>query len=260
MIHSSKIILVSVLFFSMQANAFVLLSRDKRTLPVTPLAPEIPFIWDGKAPSIKEKNKFADGAFIDASDQRIMQEMLTRALARWSSVKGSYLRLTLNTAQSGLARRDEKDKRYSIVTESNTNVAVAAFANPVSVDNESYIEDCDISISDTSVTAASLNYTITHELGHCVGLGHPHTNYGALMGYSRNGGEYVALGADDKAGVIFLYPDPAYSDGSVTETYGCGAMVHKTNAKPNLLLIFTLLGFPILLALTGRRNKKVSIP
>lgn len=255
-----KIILSTFCFLvSAQGNSFVLLSKTKRALPVTPLAPQIAFVWDGKAPSIKEKNKFAGGQYANSTDEQIMQALLTQALGRWSNIRGSFVQLTLNTAQSSLAKRDEKDKIYSIVTESNSNVAVAAFANPVSIDDENYIEDCDISISNTSVTADSLNYTITHELGHCLGLGHPHTNYGAIMGYSRGGGEYVSLGADDKAGVIYLYPDPAYSNGE-KETYGCAAVGASTDlTKPNYFLIAMLFVGPIFLGRMTRRNKKVAI-
>ena len=134
-----------------------------------------------------------------------------------------------------------------IVIEKNTDKSTAAFASPRTDPNDPLvINDCDISISNTSTSAAGLLKTITHELGHCVGLGHPHTNYGALMGYSRDGNDW-RLGADDKAGIIFLYPDPNYANAHPRELIGCGHISGNRSTSPSLL--FFLLILPLILAL-----------
>ena len=238
---SNGFLVAAFIFLSSHLNAFVLLSKKKAGLPASPLAPEITFVWDGKAPDLSKKDSFDKGQYANATNEQLMEILLRQAMARWSGVHGSYLKLKLDTTRASLATVNKDDKINSIVTESSSNLSQAAAASPYIPDGSNYIEDCDISISANSVSADSMYYTITHELGHCVGLGHPHNNYGAIMGYSRNQDKASFLGADDKAGTIYLYPDPAVYSGDVKETYGCG-MVEKAKKGshwPLILLLFS---------------------
>ncbi|MBF0314141.1 MAG: matrixin family metalloprotease [Oligoflexia bacterium] len=59
---------------------------------------------------------------------------------------------------------------------------------------------------------------ITHEIGHCTGLDHPQDTVNSLMSYFYNG-KYLRLMADDKMGLIYLYPENK-SDSKETPTYG----------------------------------------
>jgi hypothetical protein len=227
------------------ASAFVLLSAAKATLPVTPANPTVSFVWDGNVPELDEKDKYREGAFAELDDKAFMQQLLQDALNIWNSVPGSYLRMSVTEGTTSL---DEEDKVFSIVVEKSDNLSTAAFAKPnVLEDDRNTIADCDISIADTKTTAKDLAYTITHELGHCVGLGHPHTNYGAIMGYSRMS-RLLKLGADDIAGVIYLYPDPNYVSGEPKEIV-CAAVTGATGYQMGALLLLLL---PLLMMVRQR--------
>jgi hypothetical protein len=230
-------VILATALLSTKASAFVLLSSSKATLPVTPANPTINFIWDGSTPQIDEKNKYAGGQFETLDDKAFMQQLLQDALNVWNTVPGSFLRMTV---EEGATQMDEKDKVFSLVVEKSDNLSSAAYAKPT-IDDEDLeaIVDCDINISDTKTTAKDLAYTITHELGHCVGLGHPHTNYGAMMGYSR-GSRLLKLGADDIAGVVYLYPDPTYVSSDSKEIV-CSTVSGAKSSKLNFGILLLLL-------------------
>jgi hypothetical protein len=204
---------------SSPALAFVHISQLKPRLPVSPENPTVTFLWNGDAPDLTEKEDVLDGSFADSSDQDLMAALLTRAMNTWNSVPTAYV--TLNLEQDAAAHIDENDETFSIVVEAQDSQAVAAAAlpsfmtsdpDPTALENEpKVIHDCDISISNSSVSAKSLLRTLVHELGHCLGLGHPHSSYRSIMSYSSLD-ESANLALDDKAGVSFLYPEPGESE------------------------------------------------
>jgi len=225
-------------------TGFVLLSATKATLPVTPASPTAVFFWDGKSPSISEKDKFKGGAYQGYSDTDFMQQLLKDAMDIWNEVPGSFVKLELQPAPDD-AVIDDSDQKNSIVIQKSSNLSTAAYAKPVTDPNDAgVIYDCDVNIADTKVTARDLAFTIAHELGHCLGLGHAHTNYHAIMGYSRDN-RNLSLGADDEAGVIYLYPDPNYVSAKPREVV-CGVAAGEGATAGSLLALLAGLTLPVL--------------
>lgn len=200
-------------------SGFVLLSDHAAKLPVSVDSPVMTFNWDGNYPSISEKEKFLGGRYKDLEDKDFMAALIAESMTLWNAVPGAYVTLAVT---EGPASMEPTDKIFSIVTKKNPNQSSAAFAVPqMSDDDPTTIADCDVTISDRSTPAKDLAFTLTHELGHCLGLGHAHTNYDAIMGYSRTARD-LRLGADDMAGIIYLYPDPALVSAKPKEII-CGA-------------------------------------
>ncbi len=246
---SQSIIRVSMLFATLTATpsltSFVLLGSHKSKLPASEENPIIEFQYHAGSdvPALRKKEEIADGIYADKTDQEMMQILLQIAMDQWNQVRGSYLRMTIVDSAVALERNHE-DRLNVIVVEKNTNASTAAFATPTTnPDDALELYDCDISVSTTPVSALSMLKTLTHELGHCVGLGHPHNNYGAIMSYSRTDRNFH-LGPDDKAGAIFLYPDPAYDADKQKELIGCGN-IGIARARSPLSVLF-LLGFPLI--------------
>ncbi len=230
-------------------SGFVLLGATKSKLDVSPTQPVAHFVWDGNSPTIEEKDKFDGGRIQDLEDKQFFEELLKVAMGVWNDVPDAYVQLEVGEGAD--PSLDENDKQHSIVVEKSNNISTAAFAKPkVNEDDPEIIEDCDVSIADTKTTAKDLAYTIAHELGHCLGFGHAHTNYNAMMGYSRTARD-MKLGADDMAGLIYLYPDPSAVPDEPKELV-CGE-VGAGYPKPGRGLLVALLLLPLALVFVRRR-------
>jgi len=81
---------------------------------------------------------------------------------------------------------------------------------------------CEIQLADYHLTlSSSYQATLLHELGHCLGLGHPQDTEQAIMSYNHNGYSKIQLGLDDKMGLTYLYPKNP-EDGEESLSFGMG--------------------------------------
>ncbi len=206
------------------AEAFVLLSGTQEArLAATEAAPEVNFLLPSTPPKITGKDRFADGAFENLSDEDFWLMLVEAAMQRWNDVEGAFITFTAKIDDE--ATLNSLDQFHSIVV-SATNETSSAYAQPEVVDG--VIADCDIAVSTRSAAATSLAFTLMHELGHCAGLGHNHSDYKAAMGYSRSDTS-LKLGLDDEAGLIFLYPDATVP--APQELIHCGTISAKNGGS-----------------------------
>lgn len=231
-----------ILVFSLPSSGFVLLSGpDEAILDVSPSKPSIAFYWGGSAPPLNGVEELEGGKWFGLSDEEVMEQIILLAFEKWNEVPGSYLHLGLVKDDTTVS--DSSDNTHTIVVGEEDNITTAAFALPIITEKK--IVDCDISISTKSTSAKLMAYTMIHEVGHCIGLGHAHSNYGSIMGYARRPGS-LNLGADDMAGLIYLYTDPTYQTAR-KEFLGCATIGREQGLGSKiLLLILLLLPFPML--------------
>lgn len=233
------------------AFGFVLLSGSSEArLPSTPENPVITFLVSPAAPPISEKDAFASGLGRVLSESSYWLFLVQAAMDEWNDVRGSYIRLEAELSDA--ATLDKSDGVYSIVS-SSTNFTTAAYARPEITDD--VIGDCDIAVSERGARAESMAFTLMHELGHCLGLGHNHGDYKAAMSYAREQRD-LSLGLDDEAGLIYLYPAPGVEP--PRELIACGAIAGQDGKqRPLTTPLHLLLLLPIAVAALRMGKKKI---
>ncbi|MCX6130810.1 MAG: matrixin family metalloprotease [Proteobacteria bacterium] len=233
------IFFIASFMLSSKLQAFVLLSGPlEARLEATEESPKITFMLSMNPPAIANKERFMDGAYADLSDEDFWLMLVKLAMTHWNDVADAYIEMDVEFSSE--ARIDPEDMTHSIVV-GKTNLTSSAYAQPKITGHK--IVDCDINVSERRSDAGQLAFTLLHELGHCLGLGHNHSDYSAVMGYSRTD-HSLNLGLDDQAGLVFLYPLASLSQAH--ERVSCGTLSGPT--KPYLA---SYLGFLLPLLFLG---------
>jgi hypothetical protein len=199
---------------AMPARGFVLLSRHAEKLRLPDGGESLVLLWDGSAPpKYTDLDSWHGGDYEGASPEEVTRVILDEAAHRWSSVPGSLLRLTIEEDSSASPKSGDGRLVLAIIADDSASSAGGARVVPEEDEDLGYrIADCDITI-DPNEQAEKTAFVITHEIGHCLGLGHPHTSADSIMSYARTRRGTPSLSVDDRAALLFLYPDPDLIDG-----------------------------------------------
>ncbi len=212
--------LIFLLLGFQQADAFVFLGPAKPRLKPADGHTQV-FHLTPVAPSFIDKETFEDGFYSERSDGEIFALLVERSMLAWNEIP--ELGIQLGIAEVNEGKIDPEDNLFSIGVGKISTVA-SGLAFPVTDEKDpSTLRDCDIQVGTDIDSIPSFIFVMIHELGHCLGLGHNHSDPLAIMGYWQPRKE-VALGFDDIAGVLSLYPPKV---GEQTNSFApCGSLVH----------------------------------
>ncbi len=104
-----------LLLSSSAASAFVHIHQLKPHLAISPSNPTVDFLWNGEAPELSEKDGVFEGAFADASDEDLMEALLSEAVNAWNRVETAYVELQVS--ENTGATLDENDEDFAIVVD-----------------------------------------------------------------------------------------------------------------------------------------------
>ena len=164
------------------------------------------------------KNDLPSGDALTATNPITVNAAMSSIFSDYNNITGAYVTL-VDTADPDYAA--ESNRRKIFITESATDGMNAGQAS-FQLGADGKIDSCEIVLSSSVFDSAkSFISTVTHELGHCLGLDHSHDTIYAIMSYFH-GNDIVRLQMDDKMGLIFLYPtDPSKAKESATYGLSC---------------------------------------
>jgi hypothetical protein len=217
-------------FVSQPAFSYVYLSPLRpKLVPADGLTQE--FHLTSEAPVFSDKESFEDGVYADYSDDEVFLLLVQRAMNYWNDIPQLSIQLKVSAERKGAINPD--DNLFSVGIATISTVA-SGLAYPVPDEGDSRrLRDCDIQVGTDIDSIPSFIFVLVHEFGHCLGLGHNHSDPDAIMGYWQPRSE-VALGLDDVAGVLSLYP-PILGE-RVQPFAPCGSLAGRLGVAENFYL------------------------
>jgi hypothetical protein len=187
------------LIFCVGFRTYMAHSRWKGISPTSTAKSKIFVVYEEASRELKN-NLDASDPYSSIASLTVTQAM-NSILADYNNVHGSYVRLMPST-DSDFAI--ESLDRIIKIQHAQTPGATDGYATYKS--EGEVIKECDIVLSDmTYENAKHYISTVTHEMGHCMGLDHPQDTIYAIMSYYTSKDVY-RLQTDDKMGLIYIYP------------------------------------------------------
>lgn len=163
-------------------------------------------------------NDLPSGDALAGSGTVTTQQLMNSILSDYNSIQGAFVTL-VDTSDSDYAARST-DRIITIEEGSASGLTSGGEASLSRSGN--IVNGCKISLKSSAFNSAkTFTATVTHELGHCLGLDHPMDTVNAIMSYFVDSG-VVRLQADDRMGIVYLYPaDPEKAREEVTLGMAC---------------------------------------
>ena len=241
-----KIALIAILFSTLQAHAFTLISTNPNQKGWA--SNEITFL-------VNTANCPID-----------VVSLVSNAVAVWNNVANSNIKASYGGATTSTVHANPTtvycEANFSATTGGADDDFVPAAADVnisggTITDGIIYLNisagDANIANFDTNV----LTIILAHEIGHILGLGHS-ADLNALMYFDASYKNKLALAQDDIDGVSYLYPSDEFRDGHFA---GCGSVGNLRSPPPpssGLLLLTLLMLLPVALVVRLRQRERAS--
>ncbi|MGI8670493.1 MAG: matrixin family metalloprotease [Aridibacter sp.] len=227
-------VFVTLIFFTLSAFSYTPQFADSQK--------NIPVRWNKKIIDISISESLINKSSNIKSDQNIL-DVIDRSLDQWENAADIELRFTFTDKQS-VSPDAKSGDGVSLITIAQTPENILLFgdkANDVSAitkvfyDRNGNISEADIVLNpiqffstDGTIGTFDLEATLTHEIGHLLGLEHSsiigstmHTHQGKNGIYNLPGFNSRTISDDDKAGIISIYGKPSDNENC------CGAIEGK---------------------------------
>lgn len=137
------------------------------------------------------------------------EQLLNSVINDFNKIASSYLNLEVvpddpsNPPAGSNYDATKAINRTITICEGDLFLAIAQ-AQPDIEDNK--LKGCKIKYSDRTLDSAKeWVLAVSHELGHCLGLDHPHETRHSIMSYFVSS-DFYRLQIDDKMGITYLFP------------------------------------------------------
>lgn len=141
-------------------------------------------------------------------DQTLTHDLVSQSIMDdYNNIASSFITLANKDIDSEYSDSDHSKRIIEIELSSSTPGTSSGWAQQLTEGDQAV--GCKIVLNDSILSSAKAFIgTLTHEIGHCLGLDHPQDTTHAIMSYYRSSDIY-RLEIDDKTGLTALYPqDP----------------------------------------------------